>query len=167
MLNASAQSPKRNGIPKVKGTTASETQTPKPHVSDFITVIARLALVLAGEADALDRMQIRIVSDMQEEKMRLTSMLEKFKKYYDKYPGELDAIAAADKEDLQTVVNIFTTILQKNHRRLMVARALNGKMIEAIREAVKEASTNKLYNTKGATQFAPRERLSVTLNQVI
>jgi hypothetical protein len=159
MLNASAQAP--------KGQNGTAGNDPRPHISDFIGVIARLAQVLAEEADALDKLQIRKVGEMQEEKLRLTALLEKCKKYYDRFPGELDTVSAADKEDFQAVVAVFNQVLKQNNLRLMVARELNRKMVEAIRDAVKEASTNRLYNGKGAASFAQRERLSVTLNQVI
>jgi hypothetical protein len=160
MLNASVKAPEPLPQDAAPG-------GPKPLISDFITVIARLSQLLAEEAEAIDRLQLRKVGEMQEEKLRLIAMLDKCKKYYDKFPGELETLSAADREDMQSVVAVFNNILQQNFRRVTIARELSRKMVEAIREAVKDASANKLYNGKGMASLAQYDHFPVSLNQVI
>lgn len=136
-------------------------------VKAIITVTARLAQLLAEEVDLLSDMKISKIDALQNEKLYLTSALEAQKKLISKHPQALDTIPSQDKHDLQEVVDVFNNILEENHRKLLLAKEINHKIVQAITSVVKEHSLSKTYDDQGITGVAPYETLSVTLNQTI
>lgn len=137
------------------------------NVNDMITLTAKLAQVLAQEADYLQEMKISKIADLQKEKLLLTSALELQKKHLEKDPYIMGHISPEEKEDLRTVVGIFDAILRENHRRLLTAKEVNMRVVEAITDVVTETSNQGVYNEKGAPDAVGRDALSVTLNKTI
>lgn len=136
-------------------------------VKAIITVTARLAQLLAEEVDLLADMKVSKIESLQNEKIFLTNALEAQKKLINKHPGVLDTIPSQDRSDLQEVVEVFNNILGENHRKLLLAKEVNHKIVQAITSVVKEHSLSKTYDDQGITGAAPYETLSVTLNQTI
>lgn len=145
-------------------TTAS---TPKLRIQDVITLTARLAQLLAEEVDLLGGMKVSQIEALQQEKLFLVSALEAQRKLVDRNPSLLETIPSQDKKDLEEVVEVFNNILEENHRKLLMAREVNHKIVEAITAVVKENSQTKAYGLTGMTNNKPYETLSVTLNKTI
>lgn len=141
--------------------------TPKLKIQDVITLTARLAQLLAEEVDLLGDLKVHQIEKLQQEKLFLVSALEAQRKLVDKNPYLLETIPSQDKKDLEEVVEVFNNILAENHRRLLMAKEVNHKIVEAITAVVKENSQSKAYGAKGATSNIPYETLSVTLNKTI
>jgi hypothetical protein len=137
----------------------------EPSVNNIIALTARLAQVLAEEADQLEAMNIKKVGDLQKEKLLLTGALEREKKLLDRYPASLTSMTEEDKQDLRSVMEIFNVILAENYRRLLVAREVNGRVVDAISDAVNEATANSVYDKKAKPDHVARENLSVTLDE--
>jgi hypothetical protein len=137
----------------------------EPSVNNIIALTARLAQVLAEEADQLEAMNIKKVGYLQKEKLLLTGALEREKKLLDRYPASLTSMTEEDKQDLRSVMEIFNVILAENYRRLLVAREVNGRVVDAISDAVNEATANSVYDKKAKPDHVARENLSVTLDE--
>ena len=137
----------------------------EPSVNNIIAQTARLAQVLAEEADQLEAMNIKKVGYLQKEKLLLTGALEREKKLLDRYPASLTSMTEEDKQDLRSVMEIFNVILAENYRRLLVAREVNGRVVDAISDAVNEATANSVYDKKAKPDHVARENLSVTLDE--
>lgn len=140
---------------------------PSIDVRAIITVTARLAQLLAEEVDLLTDMKVSKIESLQNEKIYLTNALEAQKKLIDKYPQVMDTIPSQDKGELQEVVNIFNDILEENHRKLLLAKEINHKIVQAITSVVKEQSQSKSYDDKGLTGMSSFDTMSITLNQTI
>ena len=136
-------------------------------MKDVVTLTVRLSQLLAEEVDYLDAMQVPKIEPLQQEKLFLISALDAQRKLLDKHPGLVDTIPSQDRKDLQDVVNVFEDILAENHRKLLLAKEINHKIVQAITDVVKENTLRKAYNEKGFSGAAPFETLSVTLNQTI
>lgn len=136
-------------------------------VKAIITVTARLAQLLAEEVDLLADMKVSKIEALQNEKLFLTNALEAQRKLIDKHPHIADTIPSQDKYDLEQVVEVFNHILEENHRKLLLAKEVNHKIVQAITSVVKEHNQSKVYNDDGFTGMAPFETLSVTLNQTV
>ena len=136
-------------------------------VNDIIALTARLAQVLAQEADLLQEMKVSKIADLQKEKLVLTAALEMQKKQLDKNPELIQGATEEEREDLRSVIGIFDTILAENHRRLLMAKEVNQRIVEAITDVVTEVSNQGVYNDKGAPDMVGRDALSVTLNKTI
>jgi hypothetical protein len=132
-----------------------------------VTLTARLAQILAEEVDLLAEMKISKIEALQQEKIFITNALEAQRKHLDKHPHLRETIPSQDKEDLARVVEVFNDMLEENHRKLMLAKEVNYKIVEAITDVVRQSTQSNVYNGYGATGFAPFETLSVTLNKRI
>lgn len=139
----------------------------KLKIQDVITLTARLAQLLAEEVDLLSDMKVSKIEALQQEKLFLVSALEAQRKLVDKNPHLLETIPSQDKKDLEEVVDVFRDILAENHRKLLLAKEVNHKIVEAITAVVKESSQSRVYDGKGVTGNAAFETLSVTLNKTI
>lgn len=136
-------------------------------IKDTIMLTARLSQLLAEEVDLLTEMKVSKIESLQQEKLFITSALEAQRKLVDKHPHLLETIPSQDKRDLQEVVNVFNDILEENHRKLLVAREINHKVVQAITAVVRETSMSRVYDGKGATGNAAYATLSVTLNKKV
>ena len=143
------------------------TATHSVEIADVITIAARLAQILAEEADLLANMKVAKIEALQQEKLFLVNALEAQKKYFTKHPEDLDAISMQDRDDLREVVEVFNNVLEENHRRLLMAKEVNHKIVGAITEVVKEASMNQGYDEKGYTGLGETGTISVTLNKQV
>lgn len=147
--------------------TAPALNTPRLKIQDVITLTARLAQLLAEEVDLLGDMKVSQIEALQQEKLFLVSALEAQRKLVDRHPHLLETIPSQDKKDLEEVVEVFNNILEENHRKLLMAKEVNHKIVEAITAVVKENSQSHVYGMKGTANNVPFETLSVTLNKTI
>ncbi len=137
----------------------------EPSANNIIALTARLAQVLAEEADQLEAMNIKKVGELQKEKLLLTGALEREKKLLERHPDSLHTMSEEDKQDLRAVLDIFNAIMAENYRRLLVAKEVNARVVDAIGDAVNEATMNSVYDKKAKPDHAARENLSVTLDE--
>lgn len=135
--------------------------------ADLIVLTARLAQLLAEEADLLESMKISKITDLQNEKTMLTNALEAMKKHISKHPEIMDELSAQERDDLESVVKIFNEILEENYHRLTMARAVNQRVVQAITEVVQEATKGDVYDRTGITGKPTVDSVSVTLNEKV
>ena len=149
------------------GDTRTPTLPPQIKIQDVITLTARLAQLLAEEVDLLSDMKVAKIEALQQEKLFLVNALDAQRKLIDKHPHLRETIPSQDKRDLQEVVDVFNDILEENHRKLLLAKEINHKIVQAITTVVKQSSLSRVYDDKGITGAAPYETLSVTLNKQV
>ena len=130
-------------------------------VDTMIALTARLAQVLAKEADLLAEMKVSSIESLQKEKLQLLEALEAQKRHLDKHPEILDTLSDEDCLELAQMVEIFQNVMKENYRRLMIAREVNAHIVEAIAQAVKEASHKPIYDKTGSPEIDPSASLSV------
>ena len=140
---------------------------PELKAQDVITLTARLAQLLAEEVDLLSEMKISKIEALQQEKQFLTAALDAQRKLIEKHPHLTETIPFQDKEDLKRVVEVFNDILEENQRKLLLAKEVNYKIVQAITDVVKQHTRSNVYDGKGSSGIAPYETLSVTLNKRI
>lgn len=136
-------------------------------MQDVITLTARLAQLLAEEVDMLGDMKIKKIEALQQEKIFLTNALEAQRKLIERHPYMLGSIPSRDKADLESVAAVFQDILEENHRKLLMAKEINHKVVRAITDVVKESTQSRTYNGNGYSGAAAFNTLSVTLNKTI
>ncbi len=145
--------------------TSSETENFR--AQDVVMLTARLAQLLAEEVDLLTDMKVKKVEALQNEKIFLTNALEAQRKLIERHPYIIDTIPSRDKKDLEDVAQVFQNILEENHRKLLLAKEVNHKIVQAITEVVKETTQSRTYNGSGYTGQAAFNNLSVTLDKTI
>ena len=149
---------------KINNPITIENEPDEINVSTLVSLTARLAQLLAEEADLLDEMKIKKIPALQEEKNLITNALEMQVKRIHKNPALLENITAAERDELAHVSDVFNAVMDENHARLMTARAVNLQMVTAIRDLVREATQKSSYTPQGVIAFG-MESLSVTLNE--
>jgi hypothetical protein len=154
-----------SGEARMNNTATSE--APQLKVQDVITLTARLAQLLAEEVDLLSEMKVSKIEALQQEKIFITNALEAQRKLLDRHPGFSESIPSKDKSDLQDVVNVFQDILEENHRKLLLAKEVNHKIVQAITEVVKENTQARSYNGSGVTGGNYYTTMSVTLDKTV
>lgn len=136
-------------------------------VDDLITLTMRLARILAQEADLLQEMKVKDIEPLQDEKLRLTMGLERVRMQLQRDPSMLHHASSQQLEDLRAVSEAFDAVLRENHRRLLVARAVNHDIVNAIRDVVTEYNTSNLYSAEGNPDTISSRPMSVTLNKTV
>ncbi|MBV8939565.1 MAG: hypothetical protein JO089_06970 [Alphaproteobacteria bacterium] len=144
--------------------TAGHAIPEKVNVPDIVTLTARLAQVLAEEVDSLTAMNLGRVKELQQEKLFLVNALEAHRRQVATYPHLAETIPSHDRRDLEGVVKVFEDILEENHRRLLVAREVNQKIVHAITQVVKENATSAVYGGRGKIGALGADALSITVN---
>lgn len=145
----------------------SDINVPNINVKDVINLTARLAQLLAEEVDLLGEMKVAKIEALQKEKLFLVNALERQRKLLDKHPHLIETIPSQDTKELEEVVNVFNDILAENHRKLLLAKEVNHKIVQAITDVVKETVASQSYDGRGSHGAAPYQTLSVTLNETI
>lgn len=140
--------------------------TSRVDVDSVISLTARLAQVLAEEADLLAEMRVREIEGLQKEKLQLLDALEAQKRFIDRNPEVLAYVSDEDGLELAQIIEIFQTVMKENHRRLLIAREVNRKVVEAITEVMADAAKNGMYDKKGLPERT-ESGLSMSLNQTI
>ncbi len=105
---------------------------------DVIILTARLAQLLAEEVDLLSEMKVADIEALQQEKLFLANALDAHRKLIDQYPYLSETIPSQDRKDLQEVVDVFNDILEENHRKLLLAKEVNHRIVQAITAVVKD-----------------------------
>lgn len=136
-------------------------------VRDLINVNLSLSDVLAEESRLMERMHIDRVADLQERKLRLISLMERYMRYMKQHPEVLAAITPEERSDLQRAGDRFREVSRQNYDRLLVARAVNGAVVTCVTQEIARMNQNPVYNASGAIKGAYRAPISVTLNQTI
>ena len=142
-------------------------QTLHFNVTDVITLTARLAQVMAEEVDLLREMKVSKIEALQKEKLFLTGALEAYRKLLERQPELLRAITPQQRKDLEDITRVFNDVLKQNHDRLLVAKEVNHRVVQAIRACVTEKNGQALYNRYGYAATPGSQSLSVTLNKHI
>jgi len=134
---------------------------------DIITVKTSLAALLAEETELMDKMQLAKVGALQERKLKLTSMLERYMRYVTKHPEVLTGVSGEEKEELRRVAGDFQRILKKNYDTLLVARAVNKTVVKCVTQTMARKHQNPVYNARAAKVNHRPLPLSITLNETV
>lgn len=136
-------------------------------VRDLINVNLALSDVLAEETRLMEIMQIGKVGELQERKLRLTSLMERYMRYLAQRPELLNAMTSQEKQDLRTADETFRAVARKNYDKLLVAREVNGAVVKCVTTELSRHNNNPVYNAAGNVGHTYRAPISVTLNQTI
>ncbi|MBN67002.1 MAG: hypothetical protein CMM94_05490 [Rickettsiales bacterium] len=135
--------------------------------AELITLTARLAQVLAAEVDHLQEMKVSKIADLQKEKQLLVNALESVQKQIAREPAVIEEMTDEERDDLEQVIKVFNMVKEENHRRLRMARDVNQRVVETIKQVVADSNSSGVYTREGDTDHATAAELSVTLNEKV
>jgi hypothetical protein len=137
---------------------------------DLIEMQAALSDLMEEEANLMEAMQVGKVGELQDRKLKLTSMVERTMHCLKTHPEVLSAATASEKEELRRTAERFRRVMKKNYDTLLVARAVNRSVVKCVTQFVSRNERNPVYNASGVVQtkvknmFAP---VSMTYNQTV
>lgn len=134
------------------------------NMENVMALVARLAQILALEVDYLSSMDIQAIDPLQKEKKWLTKAVELQLKRVQKYPHLLNNITDDERSEFADLVAIFNEIKQENNRRLLAAKNVNERVVEAITDVVTEHNRKPNYDGSGVPENSANS-ISVTLNE--
>jgi flagellar biosynthesis/type III secretory pathway chaperone len=136
-------------------------------VRDLIAVKTSLATLMEEESAYIDKMQISKVGELQDRKLKLTGLLERYMRYMHHHKEVLLAITAEEKTELYKIADTFNKAMQRNREKLMIARAVNNTIVKCVTQIVTGKDNNPVYNARGSVGKYHPKPISVTLNQTI
>lgn len=134
-------------------------------VYELITITARLRDLLVRETAHLKAMEIQEIAKLQEEKQKLTKLMDAYQKLIQKRPELVRMLDADSRAELTELAAEFSRALAENMQRTAVARAVNQRVVQAIREVVTESNHAGTYNKYGTTLAPSNMAISFNLNQ--
>lgn len=142
-------------------------QTPAT-LGDILSVQSALTALLAEEADYMDAMKLAEVGALQERKLKLTGMLERYMRYVRQHPEVLTGVSGEEKSLLQESAAKFEGVMKRNYDTLLVARAVNKTVVKCVTQLVARKEQNPVYTARGAnkTDYRPLP-VSITLNETV
>lgn len=136
-------------------------------IAEVIEVRKSLADVLVEETGYLTTMQISKVEALQERKLKLTGLLERYTIYLGKNLHLVSGMSLADRDNMKKVNDYFNKAMRENYDKLLVARAINQTIVTCITRIFKNKSGNHAYNARGIMGGNRPVPVSVTLNRVV
>ncbi len=133
-------------------------------IHDLLAVTVKLKDILSRETEQLKQMKVKEMGVLQQEKARLTKLLESYQSLLKANPKALGELDEEMREELEFEMEEFTRIVDENYRRVTVARAVNQRIVQAILDVVTEEQHAGTYTKQGVAS-APNMALSFNLNQ--
>lgn len=143
----------------------SQPKETRVSVRDLISVNLALSETLAQETQMMESMQIEQVGALQDRKLKLINLMERYTRYLHQHPEVLANITPEERRDLQRAGEIFRDVARKNYDKLLVARAVNRVVVDCVKQEVSRRSHNATYGSAGAVVAPSKTPLSFTLNQ--
>lgn len=149
--------------------TAATEKTMTFTISDIVSVNNALADLLAEETALVGDMQIKKVGEMQDRKLKLTSLLERYTRTFMKNREMFASIAPQDIAALKASEEKLQNESKKNYEKLLVARAVNQAIVTCVTGIHAKKAGNTLYDATGNMYKTARNQspVSMTLNSVI
>ncbi len=108
------------------------------------------------------------LSDVLEQETRMMQrMMERYMRYMKQHPEVLAAITPEERSDLNRAGERFREVSRTNYDKLLVARAVNGVVVNCVTQEIARMNQNPVYTATGNVKGAYRAPISVTLNQTI
>jgi len=126
------------------------TQTSTINFDDVIIVIKRLTELLNQEIQMIKEMKLAQIHTLQDEKIKLLTLMENFKEVISESPEILDSIDKSTKDKLIAVNENFENLVNEDGEQLIKARKVHGIIMESIRKVLDDQRKQTMgYNGQG------------------
>ena len=132
-------------------------------MQDVLSATTQLKDIFIRETESLRTMKVKELGLLQQEKERLTKLLESYQAILKKNPNAFGEMDEEAREAFEVEMQEFTEVVDENYRRVAVARAVNQRIVQAILDVVTEQQHAGTY-TKQGVAAAPNMALSFNLN---
>lgn len=134
-------------------------------VNELMHATLRLSDVLAEESEHIDAMRYHELPKLNEEKVRLLSLLENYQRVMAADPDFIRAADARTREELLLRTDDLAFNVEENFRKVSVTRAVNSRVMQAIMDVMNDQQRPSTYGPKGIAAASSDLGLSMNLNQ--
>jgi flagellar biosynthesis/type III secretory pathway chaperone len=132
------------------------------NAQELMEATLRLSDVLAEENALLDTRNYREIARLHDEKLKLSSLLEAYQERMARDPNFMRTIDAKSREELLLRTDDLACNVEDNFRKVSVARAVNGRIVQAIMDVMSDQQRPSVYGRNG--QAAPSGDLALSMN---
>lgn len=149
----------------------AQAQTPgrtlsKPMDLDgLMDITARMNNLIALEAAMLDAQRYADIATLHDEKLDLAAQLEAYQQTLAAGPDWLKNADINVREELLLRADDLAFGAQENFKKIAAARAVNQRVLQAIRDVLTEDHSPTTYGRNGSTSQNETLTLSMNLNQ--
>lgn len=124
-------------------------ETTKLDTEELMVVIKRLISLLQTEIELIKVMKFTEVRKLQDEKIKLTSVVEDYKDFIHHNPDILAGIPPRVLEDMKRVNAEFEQLIAEDGKQLLKARKIHALTMEAIRKVLEDRRRREMTYNKG------------------
>ena len=134
-------------------------------VDELMETTLRLSDILARESEMITKMQYKDLAPLNDEKLKLTAVLEIYQQVMASDPTFVKKADAKTREQLILLTDDLAINVEENFRKVSVARAVNTRVMQAITDVMSEQHRPSTYGRNGLASQKHDLALSVNLNQ--
>jgi hypothetical protein len=134
-------------------------------VEELMATTLKLSHVMERESELLSAMRIPELAPLQPEKIQLAQKLESYQAVIRTRPEILREMPETTRDKLFAMTQQFGQIMAEHLRQIAVARAVNGKVVQAIFDTIAEQQHVPTYGKDGVSGGVAPPPISITYNQ--
>jgi flagellar biosynthesis/type III secretory pathway chaperone len=148
-------------------TTQAAVNAPLPPMmlDDLLAATTRLTELMREEGALLDVARYRDIAGLHGEKESLLKLLETHQERLQGNALGLQQFEVAKREELLRRTDALAEMAVENGRKLAVARAVNGRIMQAITDVMSDQQRPNTYGKNGLSAPPDRLSLSFSLNE--
>lgn len=140
-------------------------------LEDMLRITARLNEIMEFEVSELKQMRVKNLKTDADEKLKLITLLEAYKKIIRERPSVLETLTEEQMKDFRYQVVKFGALLNEDRKQLIRVKNASHRVMDLIRNAVKEKTKQiSSYNRTGkvmGTYNKPLYTPAIALNEHI
>ena len=134
-------------------------------VDELMDTTRRLSDILAEESEMIANMQLKELPRLNEEKLKLTAVLEIYQQVMANDPSFIKKADEKKREQMILFADDLAISVEENFRKVSVAKAVNSRVMQAIMDVMSEKHRPASYGRNGLASQNQGLALSVNLNQ--
>ena len=134
-------------------------------VNDLMNATMRLSDILNEEAELLSAMRYGEIGALQDEKVRLSKLLESYQQLMASDPNFVKNADEKTREELLLLTDDLAFGVEENFRKVATARAVNQRVMQAIMDVMTEQQRPSTYGRDGQSAQGADMALSINLNE--
>ena len=134
-------------------------------LSELMGATLRLSDLMSEESVMLQEMRIAELPKLQEEKMKLATLLEAYQQRLSTDPGFVKNADERTQEELLLLTDDLAFNVEENFRQVATARAVNSRILQAMMDVLNEEHQPGTYGKQGQSKMGSDRSLSMNLNQ--
>lgn len=136
-----------------------------PSINALMSATLRMSDILNEESTMLTEMRFKELPALNEEKVKLTKLLESYQQLLARDPSFVRNADAQQREELLLLTDDLAFSVEENFRKVSVAKAVNSRIMQAILDVISEQHRPGTYGRDGVAAQSGDLALSVNLNE--